>query len=247
MEEKPKVLIVGTFHMESTRDLYQTDIDNMFSEQRQMEINQIVTSLKEFKPTKVTVEIDKKNNEKLNKEFLDYRNGKINLQSNEVHQLGFRVAEQLGHNKIYAIDWLDETVENRSLGEVLEWARKNLPELYQEITEKYFKKFSTFSEIGNKSIVDVFKEINKTELIKKLHEAYLAVARIADDSNYVGIDWVSWWYQRNLIIYANLAAIATSKSDRTLLIIGASHVHLVAQFLRESGKFEVEELHHYLS
>lgn len=74
---------------------------------------------------------------------------------------------------------------------------------------------------------------------------YMHIARIGRGSDYVGIDWMRWWYQRNLILFANLADISSS-NDRVLLIIGAAHVHLVAQFLKESGLFEIVSVGEFL-
>lgn len=47
-------------------------------------------------------------------------------------------------------------------------------------------------------------------------------------------------------IYSNLAQITNSSSDRTLLIIGAAHIYLVLQFLKESGLFNVVSVNEYL-
>jgi Family of unknown function (DUF5694) len=41
--------------------------------------------------------------------------------------------------------------------------------------------------------------------------------------------------------------ITNSPSDNTLLIIGAAHIHLVSQFLKESGMFEVVNATEYLT
>lgn len=94
-------------------------------------------------------------------------------------------------------------------------------------------------DLDDKSIFDLISNYNEEQFIKKQHEMYMQVARIGKGIEYVGIDWVRWWYQRNLIIYSNLTQITNSSSDRTLLIIGAAHVYLVSQFLKESGLFKV--------
>ncbi|GAA0492729.1 hypothetical protein GCM10008986_18880 [Salinibacillus aidingensis] len=82
--------------------------------------------------------------------------------------------------------------------------------------------------------------------IKKHHEMYLQVSRIGKGTEYVGIDWVRWWYQRNLIIYSNIAKLAQSSSDRILLIIGAGHAYILSQLLADSGLFEVIPVNKYL-
>lgn len=73
------------------------------------------------------------------------------------------------------------------------------------------------------------------------------IARIGEIDNYIGLEWLNWWYQRNLIIFSNLARIATSCEDRLLLIIGASHVQILSQFLVESELFDLELGFSYLT
>lgn len=75
---------------------------------------------------------------------------------------------------------------------------------------------------------------------------YMAVARIGKGEEYIGIDWIRWWYQRNLIIYYNLTKITKLPSDKTLLVIGSAHVHLISQFLKESRLYEVKNVSDYL-
>ncbi|MFC7677341.1 DUF5694 domain-containing protein [Paenibacillus sp. GCM10028914] len=76
--------------------------------------------------------------------------------------------------------------------------------------------------------------------MKKHHTMNINIARIGEIDNYIGLEWLNWWYQRNLIIFSNLARIATSCEDRLLLIIGASHVQILSQFLVESELFDLE-------
>lgn len=39
---KPKVMLVGTFHMRQTSDMYSTKVDNLLSQKRQQEIREVV-------------------------------------------------------------------------------------------------------------------------------------------------------------------------------------------------------------
>jgi hypothetical protein len=236
LDEKPKVMVLGTFHMRYTPDLHRVDFDNLLSPKRQEEIRKVVNSLKSYNPTKIAFEVVKENDNLLNMEYQQYINGQIELKVDEIHQLGFRTAAELKHKNIYAVDWMD-SVENRALSQVFDWARIEQPELNNLIDEKYRSKLQL--DLDDKSIFELISNYNEEQFIKKQHEMYMQVARIGKGIEYVGIDWVRWWYQRNLIIYSNLAQITNSSSDRTLLIIGAAHVYLVSQFLKESGLFEV--------
>lgn len=236
LDEKPKVMVLGTFHMRYTPDLHRVNFDNLLSPKRQEEIRKVVNSLKSYNPTKIAFEVVKENDNSLNMEYQQYINGEIELKVDEIHQFGFRMAAELKHKNIYAVDWMD-SVDNRALSQVFDWAKIEQPELNNFIDENYRSKLQL--NLDDKSIIELISNYNEEQFIKKQHEMYMQVARIGKGIEYVGIDWVRWWYQRNLIIYSNLAQITNSSSDRTLLIIGAAHVYLVSQFLKESGLFEV--------
>ncbi|MBH0164902.1 hypothetical protein IHV12_08230 [Fictibacillus sp. 7GRE50] len=242
-QEKPLIMIVGTFHMRYTPDLQRMDFDDLLADSRQQEIHKVVKKLKKFKPSKVALEVVKSEEDKLNHEFHQYREGELKLEVDEVHQLGFRIASDLHHEKVHAVDWMD-TIGNRGLGQVFEWAEKNQPEYFRYINENYRSNHEL--SIGKKSVYDIIRSQNHESFIEKQHEMYMAIARIGSNEEYIGIDWIRWWYQRNLILYYNLTQI-TSTSDRTLLIIGAAHVHLVTQFLKESNSFSVVNPLDYLT
>jgi hypothetical protein len=44
---------------------------------------------------------------------------------NEIYQMGFRIAEKLNHNQIFAIDWMGTNKEEMDFGKVYDWANKN--------------------------------------------------------------------------------------------------------------------------
>ncbi|WP_019412702.1 DUF5694 domain-containing protein [Paenisporosarcina sp. TG20] len=243
INKKPKVMVLGTFHMRYTPDLHRVDFDNLLSSKRQEEIRKVVNGLKNYNPTKIAVEVVKENDNLINKEYQQYINGQLELKVDEIHQFGFRTAAELEHKNIYAVDWM-ESVGNRAISQVFDWVKIEQPDLYNLIDEKYRSKLQL--NLDDRGIFELVCNYNEEQFIKKQHEMYMQVARIGKGTEYVGIDWVRWWYQRNLIIYSNLAQITNSSSDRTLLIIGAAHVYLISQFLRESGLFEVVSVNDYL-
>ena len=235
---KPKVLLVGTFHMSQiTDDMYNTEVDNLLSATRQQEIRKVIDMLKHFKPTKVAVEVVTEDEEAINKRYKEYVAGQFQLKVNECYQLGFRIASELGHERIYPIDWMERGVGSRPYGEVYDWAKTNQPKLFNEIFSG-----SHFKTDTNKTILEMYRICNNPDEIKKSHESYINIARIGNMREYVGIDWLIWWYQRNLIIFSNLSRLATSKDDRILVIIGSSHIYLLDQFLRESNVVELADV-----
>ncbi|WP_269432405.1 DUF5694 domain-containing protein [Bacillus sp. FJAT-22090] len=128
-------------------------------------------------------------------------------------------------------------------GEVESWAKENQPELLNEIYEGFV--FPELSE--DKSIIDYYKELNAPTLLNKLHKMYVNLARIGDFNNYVGMNWLSWWYKRNLIMFANLTRLIDSEEERVLFIVGGSHSSIVNKFLEESEICEIVQPLTYLS
>lgn len=239
---KPKVLIVGTFHFGGSPDYVQVETDNLLSEKRQGEILEVIERLAKFSPTKVAVEYVKENEEILNEEYENFLKGTYDLQLNEIDQLGYRLAKEMGHQKIHAVDWMGD-VGSRRIDEVLVWAKENQIELCQLITEGYIPQLNTdFSG----PLIETLKTLNQKERLLTDHRMYMNIAQIGKGTNYVGIDWVRWWYQRNLIIYHNLLKLIEKNDERILFIVGAGHVYLVRQFLAESGLVEIEEVENYL-
>ena len=96
------------------------------------------------------------------------------------------------------------------------------------------------------SILEGFKRVNEVETVKKLHQVYMEFAMIGKEGNYYAMDWLTWWYKRNLILYTNIRRLITSPQERVLLLIGGSHVHLIKQFLEESEVCTVVDATEYL-
>ncbi|WP_079707781.1 DUF5694 domain-containing protein [Paraliobacillus ryukyuensis] len=242
MENKPKVMILGTFHMRSTPDLHRASLDNLLSPERQQEIQEVVDGIKQFKPTKIALEVTKDQDHTLNEAYQSYRNGQLDLEVDETHQFGFQAAVALNHTKVYAVDWM-ENVGNKGIGEVVEWAKTEQPDLFQWLDQTYISPLHL--ELNEGSVKTLIRKLNDVSFIKKNHEMYMHLARIGKGTNYVGIDWVRWWYQRNLIMYANLTKI-TGTTDRTVLVVGSAHVYLIRQFLQKSGLFDVVSTSDYI-
>ncbi|WP_455660847.1 DUF5694 domain-containing protein [Pradoshia sp.] len=240
---KAKVMILGAFHLRYTPDAYRKEIGGISTLEKQREIRQVIDHVKAFRPTKMAFEVVKSENDRLNEEYERYLKGELELEVDEVYQFGFPIAAESEHRQVYAVDWM-ESVGNRGLGEVYEWAKANQPELFNFIEETYHKPERASME----NVDDIYKLVqhcNDEQVIRLSHEAYMALARIGEGENYVGIDWLRWWYQRNLIIYKNLAELI-APDERIVLLIGGAHIHLISQFFKESKLVEVVPASLYL-
>lgn len=230
---KPRVLVLGTFHM--------SDYAELDSKKRQDEIEEVISKVENFKPTKIAVEMVADMNKDLNNTYKHYRSGNYNLEMNEIYQVGFRMASRLGREQLYAVDWMGKA--DMDYVGIETWLKENQPELFTEIFEGFY-----FPELtSNKSVLDYYRELNEPSWLNQLHKLYLNMSRIGNFDNYIGMKWLSWWYKRNLIIYSNLTRLINSEEESILLLVGCSHSSIITKFLEESETFNIVKPLRYLS
>jgi hypothetical protein len=219
-----------------------SEYENLDSNKRQKEIEEVANKVVSFNPSKIAVEMITDKNDELNRKFINYKSNTYELEMNEIYQLGFRVAKKLNHNEIYAIDWMGHNEDEKDFGKIYNWANEKQPTLFKEI----FGQLSAPELTNEKSVLDYYKELNEPLLLKSLHKMYVNMARIGTFDNYVGMDWLSWWYKRNLILFSNITRIINSSEDRILVIIGASHCSIISNFFEESNCCSVIPAFDYL-
>ncbi len=121
-----EVLVLGVYHMANPgHDIFNMQADDVLAPKRQQEIAELASVLAKFKPTKIAVENDSQ--AKLSDRYAKYLAGQYALTTNEIDQIGLRLAKDLGHTTIYAVDadlgWLrqdfasDPTLRLRKLEE----------------------------------------------------------------------------------------------------------------------------------
>lgn len=241
--QKPTVLVLATFHMDNPgRDLMNVHSDDVLTGKRQKEIREFVNLLKRFKPTKIAVEVPL-GSVTLDEQFSLYLRGQYQLTRNEIDQIGFRLAKELNHRKIYGVD-----AEGAfDIGRVFAFAGVNNQ---QQIVDRAIAIGKRQVAEVNKlmqtaSIKEIYKFINDQRRINEGHQAYLMMSRIGKDKENPGIDLLVGWYERNLKIFSNLMRITEAKEDRILLLIGGGHVKLLQQFIEDSGEYHLERADKY--
>jgi hypothetical protein len=243
---KPAVLLLGTGHWANPgRDMLNVRYDDMLSPRRQAEIQECIERLKRFQPTKIALEALADKSGELNEKYRRYRAGSFSLTASEVHQLGFRLAAELDHNQVYAIDWQGAIGWDRAFSFARDHEQsarldEDLSRLEREINELNARMAET-------SVLDLLRGDNDPERLERGHQAYMHLALVGEGYEYVGADVISNWYARNLKIFVNLARIAGPPQDRVLVIIGSGHVPLLAHFVQSSGLYTLEPAEHYLS
>ncbi len=241
----PSVLLLGTGHWGNpNRDLLNAQYDDMLSPRRQREIRECVERLKRFRPTKVALEVPPARADALNEQYRRYQAGALSLTAGEEHQLGFRLAAELGHEQVYAIDWQG----TMGFGRALTFAREhNQSARLDEHIDRMRRETADFAaRMAALSVLDLLRAANDPANLQRNHQWYMLLALVGEGDRYVGAEAVSHWYERNLTIFVNLTRITASPRDRILVVIGSGHVPLLTHFVQGSGLYALEPVAPYL-
>jgi hypothetical protein len=222
-----EVLVLGTYHMNNPgHDLFNTQADDVLAPKRQAEMAQLIEALKRFKPTKIAVERDA-GDQRLGKDYQDYVAGTHQLTRNEIEQIGFRLAKELGHKTVYAVDADGEFPYPRLVKYAKATGRsKELDALMAEIGEMV-KTGNAY--LGSHTVLETLVNMNSDAKVAQDVGFYYREAELGEPWDWAGADLVADWFRRNMRIYANVMQIADAPDDRVLVIYGAGHLGWLQQ------------------
>lgn len=240
---KTKIMVLGTYHMSNPGlDAFNLEADNVLTEKRQAEIQQLVAELARFQPTKIAIE-SRYSSETSREEYKAFLNGDYELEANETDQIGYRLAKIMGHQDIFPVDfWTDMELDEERYGKEFQDTHAAMADYGEKYTGLMAGKLAELT-VGN-----YLKFMNSDEMIKANHFFYSTfLMKNSEGDWFPGPEIVANWYRRNLLITHNiLRAAAPDGSDRILVIFGQGHAYLLKQFLNESPYFEVVEVADYL-
>lgn len=242
-QKQAQVIILGTFHFgECGEHLIHSKVPDVMSAERQLEIEELLDKLAQFKPTKIAVENNYIKFEEINNCYKDYCEGKHYLSRNEIEQIGFRLAAKLNHPAIYPVDVPVDLPDD-----AFEYAEKHCPEYLEQFMEKIKEgEMSANNIFKTGSITDIFKYENDPIRAKNEHsEWYLEFSQIGAGDTFYGADFLSAWYDRNVRIFSNLLKI-TEPDDRIIVLYGAGHLSILKEFVSSYNKMELVDAVEYL-
>lgn len=262
MGPRAKVLLLGVFHFAYPNlDTFKhEDKVDMLSERRRKEAAEVVERLAAFRPTKVAVEALPSQEAKVNEEYRAFREGTLKIQADEGHQISYPVAALMGHDRLYGInEWGRPYLTEQ---ELLDYARKRLGDAaaglsedelwYRLHDESWLERGRRLVSYGERvlregTLRDCLLFLNSDEHIAADHGLYLSWLD-SEPGDYTMPDHItSWWYGRNIRIFANLKRITESPDDRILVVIGAGHIPILKHLVSWSPKHELVDVRTYLA
>ncbi len=258
MTKKPTLMILGSGHLANWgADRINYRMDDVLAPKRQVELQALADQLAQFKPTKIAVEVDERWAPKLQEEYNGYLKDSFQLEPHEIHQIGFRLAKDMGHPKVYCVDYFrdDPIVREDREDHLTDWGTFAEANDQEHLLGSPPTGKMTEDEDGKiwiepekyEPIIDMYVRINQDEKIRTNLRDYLRIARIGLQDQYPGANWVShFWYPRNLKTFVNLTRITESEDERILLIIGAGHLGFLKQIAEDSEFYHIESPLQYL-
>ncbi len=244
---KHKVLTLGVFHFDRSRDgsdiVAENHID-ISTEENQNQLDAIIQKLKDFNPAAIAVEWRPEYQKRLDSLYQAYLKGNYKLGKNEAFQVGFKLAKTLGHDKVFCVDNNPPLPE--SINEIDDWdayadslGHLELWHSYNQENAEYNTYMDTIQRHLN--VTDYLLLINSKEYSIRNKQLWTTgLINVGYLDKYVGADLLGRWYRRNSRIYANSKNLVHRDSKENLLIIyGGAHKWVLDELFDSSPDFQV--------
>ena len=225
---RAQVLVLGTYHMANRgHDIFNMQVDDVLASRRQSEIAQLIEVLKKFNPTKIAIERDllSSNNSTTSeqaRQYADYLAGKHELSRDEVEQIGFRLAKELGHKTVYPVNADYDFPYQRLVNYAKASGRSK--EL-DEISSGFAAKTKAQGEyLASHTILETLLWLNDDQKAEYEIGLYYRLAHFGELGDWAGADLVSDWFRRNMRIFSNIMQLIDSSNERVLVIYGYGHL-----------------------
>jgi hypothetical protein len=224
-----RVLVVGTYHMSNPGlDPINIRADDVLTQKRQREIEELAARLARFRPTKVAIEIPWRRDSTSNALYQRYLAGSHTPDRTEMQQLGFRVAKAAGLPRMYGVDHrLDVNVASVMVAALMS-GQPALAAAVQGMTSRLIAEADSMMRYA--TVAEIVGALNSAR-VDSAHGIYMAALRVGTDTSYTGADMTARWYERNLKIASNVVRTIDSPNDRVLVIIGAAHGPILRELL----------------
>ena len=253
---KTQIMFVGFDHLSQLSD--GTPQSDVFSSKKQKEIARLADALKDFEPDMIMVEREPKEQHYLDSLYSLYTSGKLKLKNieygnSETFQLGFRLAGLLHHKGVYGIDHYESTsqslLQNGNNIALFREGLKQLQELARPLKQKV--------QHDSLSIYSYIRYMNKPETIQMTHRlfynlpAYVTEGTFSEsgtntvdlgkiDEDYIGAEYITLFYNRNLKIYSNILTAQSKNGGKKLLVIlGQAHIGVLQDLFEDNPDYTI--------
>ncbi|MFO0861923.1 MAG: DUF5694 domain-containing protein [Phycisphaerales bacterium] len=240
---RSEVLIVGTFHFNADNDMVKSAKHDVLGAKFQAEVRETADRLARFKPNKIVVEYPAADQQKLDKLYQQYLDGKRRDSKNEIDQLGARLASELKLERLYGFD----QPSDMKFQPLMESAQKSgRADLLGEFQAKTVEITQKNAEIAAKySVSEHLAILNHPPIIDEMHRLYIWLLNFDTPDNRPAAALLADWYLRNVNMFENLQRIA-EPGDRVLVLVGAGHTKHLRDLVTQDTSMHLNEAAAYL-
>lgn len=242
---KANVMVMGVFHFANPgQDIVKSQVIDVMTGQNQAYLDDLATRLAAFHPTDVLIECTPNDQAAFQKNFDAYRKGAYALTSNELDQIGFRVAKAAGIETITCFD--EQTIE-WDAGPMFEHIKINEPQM-QAGLDTLFKSLSerTTQEQNTLTLPQLLQMSNDPARDQENKSLYLSTNAVGAGDSFVGADAASSWWHRNFRMYANVQK-AAAPGHRVMVLAGSGHTAILNDLVADDSQRVAVDVTQYLT
>ncbi|WP_143960182.1 DUF5694 domain-containing protein [Litoribacter populi] len=259
-QNQREVMILGTVHFD----------EKISSEQKQEELNSLLSKLEKFKPDQIFIEQSSDSDSlwhKIYRSYSVYQEAPRNpyLKNNEIFQVGVKLANRLNlNNGVQGIDWPDPDTNDLSKApsdpiklsyynyvkdlRALSVAREESIHDIEGFVlyEEYLQKLRPIIHLNDTlSLEDHLLALNDPETIKNLY-LILRTGEMLINLSDIGAELSSIAVKRDYKIFRNALTKVDDDTEKILIIYGAGHSFMLRQLYDLHPGYNIIEPSEYL-
>ncbi|MEO1244291.1 MAG: DUF5694 domain-containing protein [Pseudomonadota bacterium] len=247
-EQPVEVMVLGTFHFANPgADLINLEFDNMLSDKRQAELDELAKALAAFEPTVVVTERTTSPPDYRDPYYEHYDEEMLATVANERVQIAYRLADMANVHRVYGID------ESANEGEpnyfpfaaVMEHAERNGTADGIRAMQAETKALLTAEQdrVIGMHIIDALREVNSGYMSSP--EFYYRLLRFDSGEDQPGAELNAYWFMRNAKTFSKLEDV-TRPGDRVVMVYGFGHKFWLDHLVEQTPGFELIPPEKYL-
>jgi hypothetical protein len=239
-QSEVQVMLLGTYHFANPgNDVIKQDVDDVLVPKRQKELDDLATRLASWKPDRIAVEQPISRTDTVRARYARHLAKTLAPSRNEVVQIAFRLASQLGHDAVYPMDDDSGLDLNDSLRAV--YVRRPEFTRTRDSLNAVLQKESAATNVWMRTTT-IREHLLRTNGDEALHRGnslgmFGGYLPAGEGQNYGGPQFLTQWYSRNLNMAHNLTRMLRPDVKRILVVVGSGHVMPLRSLLDEAPQF----------
>lgn len=252
-------MLLGTYHMDNPGlDEFNLKADDVLAPKRQEELRNLTNRLADWRPDRIAVERPYERQEDVNSLYERFRSGERRydrrpsdstadfreLESDaegeirsEVVQVGFRLADELNHDEVYAID-APMDISNEELEALEERDFQPESKMEYDVPDGNDVIRGCQERLVDSIVIEFLHWLNRSRSSRFNHELMFDKGiRWGEGDNFGGPRMLAAWYDRNVRTVHNLWRVVEAGDERALVLVGSGHVRVLRHLLDESPMF----------